>query len=145
MISIVNRLKKLNYIFIRKPLVVGGTALEYYDIRKSGHGLDLVVSIEDWLILKKLYPENINLYGGKDEKEIDATINLENFDLIKTLYQHNYDDLCDNYTEIFNEFKIISVEKLLMLKTLDAVYNKTMKSITDQKLIVDFIVRNKYT
>ena len=36
------------------------------------------------------------------------------------------------------------MHKLLVLKTLDAVYNKTEKSIQDQKLIVDFIIKNKY-
>ena len=140
----INRLRLINYTFIRKPLVIGGVALEHHGIRKSSNNLDVIVSLEDWLILKNIYKENINLYGGKDESEVDAAINLDGLDLIKTVYQHDYDDLCDNSTEILRDYKIIGMHKLLVLKTLDAVYNKTEKSIQDQKLIVDFIIKNKY-
>ena len=37
-----------------------------------------MVSKEDWKKLKKIHHCKINLFGGKDEKEIDATINLKN-------------------------------------------------------------------
>ena len=49
-------LKGLNlskYKFKYKPLVIGGLALEYYGIRKTGHDYDYVVSPTDWKILKK--------------------------------------------------------------------------------------------
>lgn len=142
--SIVNKLRQINYTFIRKPLVVGNVALQHHGIKKYSYDLDLVVSLEDWLILKRIYTPNIKV--SNSELDIDATINLEDFNitLVKTIYQHNYDDLCDNFTEILKDYKIIGLEKLLFLKTLDAVHKKNLQSINDQKLIVDNIIKNKY-
>nr|QFG75133.1 MAG: hypothetical protein [Megaviridae environmental sample] len=143
--KILNGIKLTNYTFIEPPVVVGGLALEYHKVRSTGHDYDYIVSNTDWQNLKKLHPEKINLFGGKDEKEIDATINLRDVevDLIKTLYQHNYNDLSKGSIN-YKSYKIISLEQILFLKTLDAVTEKTPKSINDQKLIVDHIVKNKY-
>jgi hypothetical protein len=143
--KILKGLKLTEYKFKKPPLVVGGLAMEYYGIRKTGHDFDFVVSPADWKELKKIYPDNINLFGGKNEKEIDATINLNkvHVDLISTLFQFNYDALSK---ESINkkDYKIISIDKLLMLKTLGAVFNKHSKSIKDQKKIVDYIVKINY-
>ena len=136
-----------NYKFKEKPLVLGGLALQFYGIRDSGHDFDYVVSSEDWNILKTLYPDNINLFGGKTEKDVDATINLENMnehiDLISTLYQFNHDYLQQSSIE-YNDFRIISLPMLLMVKTLAAINNNDEKSKRDQQLIVDFIVSKQY-
>ena len=93
--KILKGLKLAKYKFKKSPLVVGGLAMEYYGIRKTGHDFDYMVSPADWKILKKLHPDKINLFGGETENDIDATINLKNVnvDLIKTLYQHNYNYL----------------------------------------------------
>ena len=143
--KILKGLKLTKYKFIKPPLVVGGLALEYYNVRKTGHDYDYVVSDADWKKLKKIYPAKINLFGGKDEKEIDATINLKDVhvDLIKTLFQYDYNYLSKDSIN-FKTYKIISLEKILFLKTLGAIFNKHCKSIKDQKLIVKKIVKNKY-
>ena len=140
-----NYLKKIKYNFKKKPLIVGGYALQYYDIRKAGHDIDMIVSPNDWKELKKLYPKKINLFGGKTEKDIDATINLkkEKIDLISTLYQHNYNDLVKGAINK-DKYKILSLEKLLYIKTIDAVFKNTKKSKKDQNLIVHDIVKKKY-
>ena len=136
-----------NYNFKQKPLVVGGLALEYYGVRQNGHDFDYLVSSEDWEHLKILYPDNINLFGGKTEKDVDATINLEkkdeHIDLISTLYQFNYDYLQQSNIE-YKDYRVISLPMLLMVKTLAAINNNDEKSKRDQKLIVDFIVRKQY-
>jgi hypothetical protein len=136
-----------NYKFKEKPLVVGGLALQFYGIREAGHDFDYVVSSEDWKILKTLHPNNINLFGGKTEQDVDATINLENMnehiDLISTLYQFNHDYLQQSSIE-YIEFRIISLPMLLMVKTLAAINNNDEKSKRDQQLIVDFIVSKQY-
>ena len=143
--KILKGIKLTKYKFDKKPLVVGGLAMEYYGIRKTGHDYDYMVSKTDWKKLKKIHPKKINLFGGKTEKEIDATINLkkEKVDLISTLYQHNYNHLSKGSIN-FDNYKIISLEKLLFLKTIDAVWKKTKKSINDQKLIINHIIKNKY-
>ncbi len=143
--KILKGIELTNYKFINKPLVVGGLALEYYNIRETTHDYDYMVSPSDWLELKKIHPDKINLFGGKNEKDVDATLNLtENpIDLISTLFQFNYNSLVKNSID-FPEYKIISITNLLLTKTLGAVYNKDPKSINDQKLIVDKIVELQY-
>ena len=133
------------YKFKKPPLVLGGLALEYYGIRKSGHDYDYMVSQNDWKELKKLHPKKINLFGGKTEDDIDATINLNDVhvDLIKTLFMYNYSYLSKGSIN-FGDYKIISLEKLLMLKTLGAVMNRHKKSINDQNKIIKYIVKTNY-
>ena len=143
--KILKGLELTNYNFKKPPLVVGGLAMEYYNIRKTGHDFDFVVSPIDWKELKKIYPNKINLFGGKNEKDIDATINLDDVhvDLISTLFQFNYNFLSKEAIN-YKDYKIISIYKLLMLKTLGAVYNEHSKSIKDQKKIVKHIVKANY-
>ena len=143
--KILKGIKLTNYKFINKPLVVGGLALEHYNIRETTHDYDYMVSPSDWIELKKIHSDKINLFGGKNEKDVDATINLKEnpIDLISTLFQFNYNSLVKNSID-FPEYKIISIANLLLTKTLGAVYNKDPKSINDQKLIVDKIVELQY-
>lgn len=144
--KILKGLKLVNYKFKKPPLVLGGLALEYYGIRKTKHDYDYMISPMDWKILKKKYPDQVNLFGGKNEKEIDATLsNLNNtkVDLISTLFQYNYNFLSKN---AINEdgYKVISLENLLFTKTLGAVFNNHTKSKKDQEKIVKHIVKKKY-
>ena len=39
---------KLNYTFQAKPLLVGGKAMEYYQLRKAGADIDFVVCAQDY-------------------------------------------------------------------------------------------------
>ena len=66
-----------------------------------------------------------------------------NPDLINTLYQCNYTNL-SKCSINFKDYKVITLEKLLLLKTLDAVRSNNSKSKTDQKKIVDHIINNNY-
>ena len=143
--KILKGLELTNYKFIYKPLVVGGLALEHYNIRDTIHDYDYMVSPSDWIQLKKIHPDKINLFGGKNEKDVDATINLYNVhvDLISTLFQYNYNYLVQNSID-FPKYKIISLENLLLTKTLGSIYNNDPKSIKDQQLIVKKIVELKY-
>lgn len=143
--KILEGLSSCEFKFTRPPLVLGGLALEYYGIRETSHDYDYMVSAEDWLCLKRLHPDKINLFGGKTEKDIDATINLEKekVDLISTLYQHDYDHLSKNAI-VEDGYIVISIDNLLFTKTLDAVYNKHDKSKNDQEMIVKHILKVKY-
>lgn len=139
-------LSLLEYNFKNKPLVLGGLALEYYGIRKNGHDYDYMVSPEDWKILTKKYPEQVNLFGGKTERDIDATLtnfNNTNVDLISTLFQYNYDFLKKDAIDE-GKYLVISVENLLFVKTLGAVFNNHTKSKNDQEIIVKNIVKTQY-
>ena len=144
----------LNFEFIHPPLIVGGMALEYYGIRKSGPDFDCMVSPEDWVRLKKLYPNNINLFGGNTEQDVDATINVKDFDthidLLSTLYQYNYYFLGKNSILInsenssYKKIKIISIENLYFVKSLCYINGNEPKCESDTKLIINYIIKKQY-
>jgi len=52
------QLNKKNLHFIKKPILIGGMAMEYYGLRKSGADIDLIVCDEDYQTLAREYPEN---------------------------------------------------------------------------------------
>ena len=143
--KILRGIKLSGYKFKHRPLVVGGLAMEYYGIRKTGHDYDFIVSSSDWKRLKEMHPNKINLFGGKTEQEIDATINLKNVnvDLIKTLWQYDYNDLSKLAIK-FKDYKIISLDKLLTLKTLAAHGKKRGKSSKNQQKIIEHIIKTNY-
>ncbi|MHB9032741.1 MAG: hypothetical protein ACYC6L_06810 [Anaerolineae bacterium] len=43
--------------FTRKPLLIGGMAMEYYGLRKSGPDIDLVICDADYQALAAAYPD----------------------------------------------------------------------------------------
>ncbi len=104
-------LEKLKYKFTSKPLLIGGKAKEYYEIRKSGVDTDLVVTENDYLALSKMYPENLrDIFGDLGVCPLD-------FEIWKTIRGLNYDFLSEKAIEK-NDYKIISLEKLLFLTAL---------------------------
>ena len=141
-------LKKFNYEWIFPPLIVGGYALYYHNIRKPGEDLDLIVSEDDWQILKKKYPNTLNLFGGKDENEIDATLNIKNpekIDIIKTLWKHNYNDFIqDSIEDKDNNVRIISIPNLLYIKSFPSIKFMDDKSKIDVQKIVEHQIKEKY-
>ena len=56
MLDIENTLQKLEYEFNKKPLLVGGIAMEYYGLRKSGQDIDLIADANDIKNLITKYP-----------------------------------------------------------------------------------------
>jgi hypothetical protein len=54
----------LDYTFRSKPLLIGGMAMEYYDLRKTGADIDFVVTVEDYEGLAARYPDSLrDLWG----------------------------------------------------------------------------------
>ena len=66
--NIEKEMKKLNYEFIKPPILIGGGAMEYYGMRKTGHDYDFMISIEDCNKLKSM-GKHLNTFGGT---EIDS-------------------------------------------------------------------------
>jgi len=50
---------KLGFKFSSKPLLIGGKAMEYYQIRQAGGDIDFVVTKEDYEQLAYKYPSCI--------------------------------------------------------------------------------------
>lgn len=117
---------KLNYKFIKKPLLIGGKAMEYYDLRKSGQDIDFVVCKKDIKNLALKYPQHLKDLCG------DFGVAIYEFEIWKTINYFDYDDLIDDAIEEDN-FYVISIDKLLRQK---AMAMDKAKYFNDLKLIV---------
>lgn len=145
-------LELLDYKFTNPPVLIGGLALEQHKIRESGEDLDLMVSKYDWIILKEKYSDCLNLFGGKDEYEVDATLNIHlkngiKIDLIKSLWQYDYIDfLKDSKLVVIDgmDFILPSLSDLLIIKSFPGILKDDNKSLKDMKLILEKIVKDKY-
>ena len=124
----------LEYKFIHKPLLIGGKAMEYYGLRKSGLDIDFVIHDEDHNILKNKYPNNIkDLYG-------DIGICEYGFEMWNRICTFDYNYLRDNNISE-KDYIVISLEKLLFLKALAMEIPKYHK---DMELIVELILNKAY-
>ena len=148
--SYLEPLKQLDklYQFQDKPILLGGGAMEYYDLRKTGHDLDIMISQRDKIEIQKLGYE-LNLFGGKTEKEVDATFtNIANthIDLVITLNQYDYSFFLDRAT-LFSgrqDLLVISLEDLLMTKVFAQKYDTRTKHQKDIDLIILGIEKQQY-
>ena len=127
-------LEKVNFTFTSKPLLVGGIAKEYYNLRKCGEDIDIVLSHDDYERLAQKYPDK--------QKEIfgDLAIQIDELDLRKTVCLLDYAFLSEGAVEA-GEFLIISLEKLLYMTALAMEKPKYQK---DLKLIVAKILEMLY-
>ena len=128
-------LEKLDYHFQDKPLLIGGKAMEYYGLRKSGDDIDLVISLRDHANLKRQHPDHIkDLYG-------DIGICEFEFEIWNQICRYDYEELKVGSIEE-DSLLVISLERLLFLKTLAI---KEEKYYRDVLLLVDEILKRKYS
>ena len=159
--NINQEMKKLNYQFIKPPILIGGGAMEYYDMRKTGHDYDFMISIEDFQQLKSM-GKKLNTFGGKEIDEDGLSTDMDNtfsavdgleIDLAVTMFQFKY-DFFDHNTEPLGPYKVVSRENLLLMKSLaasnnygwDAEFKQDMikKQRRDVDLILKSIVEHQY-
>lgn len=127
-------LEILQHKFIYKPLLIGGKAMEYYNLRKSGNDIDLVIHHDDHKILLSKYPNNVkDLYG-------DIGICEFGYEIWNQICTFNYDYLKLNAVEE-SDFLVVSLEKLLFLKALAMEIPKYHK---DLELVVDLVLKKAY-
>jgi hypothetical protein len=127
-------LEKLNYTFRKKPLLVGGKAMEYYGLRPSGADIDFIAEKEDVFDLIQQYPERVKDLWG------DLGVCPFEFEIWKSICLLTYADLCENAIDE-GEFLVISLEKLLLMKALAMHKEKYLK---DAQLIVKSILDQQY-
>ncbi len=104
--------KSLNEIplsFIKKPIIIGGMAMEYYGMRKAGRDMDLIISQEDYHVLSEKYPDNKkDLYG-------DLGLIINKFEIWRSIALIDYDfflkDAIDEGTVL-----IVSIDRLLWMR-----------------------------
>ena len=104
--------KSLNEIplsFIKKPIIIGGMAMEYYGMRKAGRDMDLIISQEDYHVLSEKYPDNKkDIYG-------DLGFIINKFEIWRSIALIDYDfflkDAIDEGTVL-----IVSIDRLLWMR-----------------------------
>jgi hypothetical protein len=127
-------LEKLGYQFQDKPLLIGGKAMEYYGLRRSGADIDFVISFRDHANLRQRYPDHVkDLYG-------DIGICEHEFEIWNQICRYDYEELKQGAIEE-DSVLVISLERLLFLKTLAI---REEKYYRDVLLLVDEILKRKY-
>lgn len=127
-------LSKLDYKFLTKPLLVGGKAMEFYDLRKSGKDIDLIVTTEDYLGLARKYPSYKRDLGD------DLGVTIYDFEIWKCIRNFHYEYLSQGSIES-EKVRVIHLNKLLFMKTLAIDMEKYEK---DVRLIVQKILDIQY-
>lgn len=127
-------LNKLQYTFQKKPLLVGGKAMEYYGLRPAGADIDFIAAPADVLNLIQQYPARVKDLWG------DLGVCPFEFEIWKSICLLTYADLCENAIDA-GEFFVISLEKLLLMKALAMHIEKYR---LDTQLIVQELLKRQY-
>jgi len=124
----------LDHKFKSKPLIVGGTAMEYYGIHRDEEDIDVVVSIDDMNVLWAKHP----LY----RKDIwgDRAIIKDGYEVWESITLYDYVYLSKDAV-VLEDRLIISLEKLLFLMALKL---KEPKYWGDLHRLVDRITGIQY-
>ena len=127
-------LKEKKLHFTRKPILIGGMAMEYYGLRKSGADIDLVICDEDYQALALEYPDN--------RKDIwaDLGVVLEPFEIWRCIMLMDYDFYLKEAIEEKNAY-VVSLDRLLLMRVLAM---DTPKYMDDLKMIKDYYCRTFY-
>jgi catechol 2,3-dioxygenase-like lactoylglutathione lyase family enzyme len=115
-------LSRLSHVFLDKPLLIGGKAMEYYGLRKAGADIDFVVSSRDHDCLCSLYPDAIkDLYG-------DIGVCVHGFEIWNQICRFRYEFLRQNALEE-DEWLVASTDKLILLKAIAMHIPKYMEDL----------------
>ena len=107
--KISKQLFTMDYVFSQKPIVIGGMAMEYYGMRKSGTDIDLIICDIDYQTLAERYPnKRKDIYG-------DFGIIIEPFEIWRSIALLDYDFYKHEAVE-FKEIKLISLDRLLFTR-----------------------------
>ena len=127
-------LQSLNYTFLDPPLLIGGSAMEFYNLRKAGADIDLVISARDHAALVAKYPEHLkDLFG-------DIGVCVGEFEIWNTIMLFDYNFLSE-HSLTQSDVRVIALDKLLFLKTLAM---QDPKNANDVQLIVNKINAIQY-
>lgn len=103
------RLKDNGLAFSRKPIVIGGMAMEYYGMRKAGADIDLVISNEDYLALAIRHPDKRkDIYG-------DLGVVIGEFEIWRSIALLDYEFFLKEAVEE-GSMLMVSLDRLLFMR-----------------------------
>ena len=108
-IRIENEMSLFDLHFSQAPIVIGGMAMEYYDIRKAGSDIDLIICDSDYQNLAHKYPDKKKDIWG------DLGVVLEPFEIWRSIMLFDY-DFFKQGAVTHNQLLIISLDKLLFTR-----------------------------
>ena len=104
-----SRLRDNSLVFVKKPIVIGGMAMEYYGMRKSGADIDLVISNEDYLAIVEKYPDKRkDIYG-------DLGVIISEFEIWRSIALLDYHFFIKDAIDEGNLF-VVSLDRLLLMR-----------------------------
>jgi hypothetical protein len=121
-----SRLNSIGLAFARKPVVIGGMAMEYYGMRKAGADIDLVISNEDYLALAEKHPDKRkDIYG-------DLGVVIHEFEIWRSIALLDYDFyLKDAASE--GRLLVVSLDRLLFMRVCAMDVEKYKKDLMTMK------------
>ena len=128
-------LAQLNYTFQTKPLLIGGKAMEYYDLRPAGADIDFVITDADYTALAQQYPDHRKDLWG------DLGVCVAEFEIWRTICLFDYAYLAPGALDE-GDYLVIALDKLLFLKTLAMKHDE--KYQRDVALLVKKILDDQY-
>ena len=103
------QLQQNNLVFAKKPILIGGMAMEYYGMRKSGPDIDLVICDQDYQDLARKYPDKRKDIWG------DLGVVLDPFEIWRCIALLDYDfygkDAIDE-----GSVSVVSLDRLLLMR-----------------------------
>ena len=108
-IEVTESLNEIPLSFIKKPIVIGGMAMEYYGMRKAGRDIDLIISQDDYQVLSQKYPDNKkDLYG-------DLGFIINKFEIWRSIALIDYDFFHKDAVDEGNVL-VVSIDRLLWMR-----------------------------
>ena len=125
-------LRKEQLLFSSKPILIGGMAMEYYGMRKSGADIDLVITDADYQMLADKYPDcRKDLWG-------DLGVVVGKFEIWRSIALLDYDFYCKDAVDE-GDVLVVSLDRLLFMRVIAMEVDKYMN---DLKLMKSFYYEN---
>lgn len=133
-------ISEIQYDFEFKPLLIGGKALEYYDVRTSNNDFDFIIHEDDYDRLSMKYFDNRKDISG------DLGVCIGDFEFWKSICLLDYDFFSEGCVEE-EDIKVISFDKLMFMKVLTMRAPKCQKDLElmrDRMAVINTIYHDYY-
>lgn len=105
------QLNEKNLHFIKKPILIGGMAMQYYQLRKSGADIDLIITDEDYQTLASNNPDKRKDLWG------DLGVVIELFEIWRSIALLDYDFYSKDAIYEGTAF-VVSLDRLLFMRVI---------------------------
>jgi len=109
-IELLNKqLQLYNLRFSKKPILIGGMAMQYYGMRKSGADIDLIICNKDYLELAREYPDKRKDIFG------DLGVVIWPFEIWRSIAHLDYDFYKADAVE-HDFISVVPIDRLLFMR-----------------------------